>query len=153
MSQGCYYQSEIMMKNLIRAIFLLTFVLLFNSAVYPCDCTITEPSEKLREAEAVFVGQVVEIGSNDKSGWATVSIKFKVERYWKGIKEQFVTVASAPGICCTCGLPVKIGEKFLIYAYENNGQLETSLCTSLGLEYAKEELKIIRKGKKLKLKK
>lgn len=125
----------------------------FAATVYPCDCDTGTPSEKLQSSKVVFVGKVVEIGSNDKNSWATVAIKFKVERYWKDVKEQYITIVSAPGICCTCGLPVKLKAKWLIYAYETEeGQLASSICGSMGYEFAKEDLNIIGKGKKPKRK-
>jgi len=141
-----------MTRNLIRTVLLFTFVALTASAVYPCQCEIMKPSKKLRKAKVVFVGEVVEIGRNDKSQWATVSVKFKVERYWKGKKEQYVTVVGAPSAAGACGLPVKLGEKYLIYAFKTEGQLETSFCVSRTLENATEDLTIIGRGKELKSK-
>ncbi len=139
------------MKVLIRIILLFISLTLFASIVYPCDCDTGTPREKLQSAKVVFVGKVVEIGSNDKSPWATVAIKFKVERYWKGVKEKYITVVSAPGICCTCGLPVKLKAKWLIYAFETEeGHLATSICGSMSYEYATEDLRIISKRKNIK---
>lgn len=80
-------------------------------------------------------------------------MKFKVEKYWKGVKETFITVVGAPATAGACGLPVKVGEKYLIYAFKSDeGQLETSFCASRWLELAKEDFKVLGKGKKLKLK-
>lgn len=141
------------MKHLVRTILLLTFFALSASAVYPCQCEIWKPSEKLRKAKVVFVGEVVEIGRNDKSEWATVIVEFKIERYWKGVKQQqYITIGGAPRTAGRCGLPVEVSEKYLIYADEIDGQLETSFCTSIELERAAEDLAVIGEGKKLKLK-
>ena len=132
---------------------LFAFVALSASAVYPCSCEFAKPRKKLREAKAVFVGEVLEIGRNEKDKFADVAIKFKVETRWKGAKEPNITIVSARGICCTCGLPVSAGTKYLIYAYETEeGQLETSLCSSMPLERATEELTALGKGKKPKTK-
>jgi hypothetical protein len=139
------------MKNLIRTILLLAFVALLSSAVFPCECEIMKPSKKLRKAKAVFIGEVVEIGRNDKSEQATVSVKFKVERYWKGVKEQFVTVVGAPAAAGACGLPVRLNEKYLIYAFDmGDNQLETSFCDSRWLDQATEDLAFLGKGKEVK---
>ena len=141
------------MKRLFRIIFASIFLALTATAAYPCSCEFWKPQKKLRKASAVFVGEVVEIGTNNTDRFLTVSIKFKVDRYWKGIKESQVTVISAAGICCTCGLRVEIGGKFLIYAFKfESGQLETSLCMSLRLdsEVAADEIKILGRGKTLK---
>lgn len=141
------------MKNLFRTILLLTFVGLSASAVYPCVCEIVKPEKKLRKAKAVFIGEVVEIGRNDKPEWAAVAVKFKVERYWKGVKEEFITVVGAPATAGACGLPVEMGEKYLIYAFKmDEDRLETSFCDSRRLELAKDDLAFLGKGKVLKSK-
>jgi hypothetical protein len=109
------------------------------------------PSKKLRKAKAVFVGEALEIGSNDKSADFPVTIRFKVERYWKGAKQENITVVTTPLACCTCALGATVGVKYLIYAFETEeGELETSLCTSIAYERAVDELKVLGKGKKLK---
>ena len=141
------------MKRLLRTTSLISFVMFAATIVYPCTCEIMKPSKKLKEARAVFIGEVVEIGHNDKSRWATVAVKFKVEKYWKGVKEPYITVVTAPGICCTCGLKVEAGTRYLIYAFDlEDGQIETSLCTSAPVdsELSIEELKVLGKGKLLK---
>ncbi|MBC7900040.1 MAG: hypothetical protein H7070_08295 [Saprospiraceae bacterium] len=111
-----------------------------------------KPSKKLRKAKVAFVGEVVEIGRNDKSERAAVAIKFKVLRYWKGVKEQFITVVGAPASAGACGLPVKMRENYLIYAFKSGDVFETSFCDSRWLELATEDLAVLGKGKELKLK-
>ena len=139
--------------NLFRVAFLLCFMSLAAAVAYPCSCEFMKPKKKLKEARAVFIGEVVEIGHNDRDRHASVAVRFKVERYWKGIKEPYVTVVTAPGICCTCGLKVEVGVQYLIYAFPlENGQLETSLCDSAPAESERsiEELRVLGKGKVLK---
>lgn len=141
------------MKKILSLLFLGLIFSLTAPAVYPCVCEIMKPGKKLRKAKAVFVGEVVEIGGNDKSEWATVAVKFKVDGYWKGVREQFVTVVGAPASAGTCGLPVEVGKKYLIYAFKiDEDQLETSFCVSRRLDLAEEDLVVIGKGKELKLK-
>ena len=130
-----------------------SMVALGAATVYPCTCDFWKPEKKLRKARAVFAGEVVTIGSNDKDEFARVAIKFKIDRYWKGIKEPFITVVSAPGICCQCGLPVQVGHKYLIYAFKTDkGQIETSLCASAPMESerSQEELRVLGTAKLLK---
>lgn len=139
------------MKLWIRSILVASIVVFGAATVYPCSCDFWKPEKKFRKARAVFVGEVVAIGSNDKDEFATVAIKFKIDRYWKGIKEPFITVVSAPGVCCTCGLRVRVGQKFLIYAFKtDDDQLETSLCDSGPLEHSQDELRVLGKSKLLK---
>ena len=138
------------MKPFLRGILLFGIVAFSVAAVYPCTCEIWRPQKKLRKARVVFIGELIETGTNDKDNSETVSIKFKVDRYWKGIKEPYSTVVSAPEVCCTCGLPINIGAKYLIYAFAmDNGQLETSTCMSarLDAERSQDELRILGKAK------
>jgi hypothetical protein len=124
------------------------------TTAYSCSCDFWKAQKKLHKAQVVFVGEVVEITTNnDKEPSHSVSIKFTIDRYWKGIKEPYITVVSAPAVCCTCGLAVKIGVRFLIYGFRlENGELETSLCTSEALdsEVAAEQLKALGRAKVLK---
>ena len=130
---------------------MLTCIVAFCAAtVYPCSCEFWKPEKKLRKARAVFLGEVVAIGSNEKVSFPSVLIKFKVYRYWKGIKEPYITVISAPGVCCTCGLAVSVGSKYLIYAFKTESdQIETSLCVSAPVDAvtSQEELRVLGKGK------
>lgn len=140
-----------MMRIFIRTIFLFAFVAFSSTAMYACSCDFWSPSKKLRKAKAVFVGEAVEIGTNDKSAGFPVAIKFKVERYWKGAKQENITIVTTPLACCACALRATVGLKYLIYAFETEeGQLETSLCASIAHDRAADELKVIGKGKKLK---
>ena len=138
------------MQSIFKTVFVVSFVMLAATVVHPCTCNFMKPEKKLRKARAVFVGEVVAVGSNSEDSWATVAIKFKVEKYWKGVGDPHITVVSAPGICCTCGLKVVSGAKYLIYAFKmENGQLETDLCVSRPVESEvyQEELRVLGKGK------
>jgi hypothetical protein len=139
------------MKSIIRTILFFSFIALSTTAAYACECEIMKASKKLRQAKAVFVGEAVAIENNKKSERATFFIKFKVERYWKGAKKKFITVAGMPGTVGPCGLAVVIGEKYLIYAFgSEENHLEASFCESWRLDRAADDLALLGKGKTLK---
>lgn len=139
------------MKKCIRTIVFFIIFAFSTSAVYPCSCDFSSPRKKLRKAKAVFIGEVIEIGENDKSTDFPVTMKLKIEWRWKGAKETSITVVTTDDYCY--GIHTSEGEKFLIYAYKTKeGQLETNLCVSMPLESATDDLKIIGKGKEPKLK-
>jgi hypothetical protein len=132
---------------------LLSLMALATTTAHPCTCIFLKPKKKLKEARAVFIGEIVEIGHNDKDKLESVVVRFKVDKYWKGIKEPIISIVTEPYVCCTCGLNVQVGVRYLIYAFAlKNGQLETSLCASAPVESKRsiEELKVIGKGKLLK---
>ena len=129
------------MKSLIRAIFLLITVSVCSQAAYACMCI--PPKNPYKVSKAVFFGELVEIVQPDLRSPRVV--KFKVEKYWKGVKDESVsimTTAVAP-----CGYNFRVGEKYLIYAGEEKGQLETSPCRILAEDVAEKDLKKLGKGK------
>jgi hypothetical protein len=127
---------------------LLACALLFGAqAAYACTCLQLSAGEKLKESEAVFVGEVLAVSKDLEK--QTMAINFKVERYWKGVTYHEVLVVTylpGPG---SCGLWAEVGDKYLIYASRKK-QLHTSACTSLRLKAATEDLKKLGKGKVLK---
>jgi hypothetical protein len=138
-------------KIMLQIVVQLLAVGIFCADVYPCSCEIWSARKKYRKAKAVFVGEVIRTTCQDAS-CPDNKITFKVEKYWKGVTEQQITVLSAPPICCTCGLKVNEGDKVLVYAYKTgNGELETTLCSSIriGNEFADKELKELGKAKTL----
>ena len=139
-------------KFLLQIAAQLLAVGIFYADIYSCSCEFWSARKKLIRAKAVFVGEVIGVTCEDAS-CPNNKITFKVEKFWKGVIEQQVTVLSAPPVCCTCGLKVNKGDKVLVYAYEtDNGELETSLCSSIrtGSEIADKELKELGKAKTLK---
>ncbi len=121
---------------------LLVFIFLGNSQpTYACSCF--PPKDPYKISKAVFFGQLAEIAQKDNLSRRL--LKFKVERYWKGPEEErlsVVTTAVAP-----CGYNFRVGEKYLIYAGEEKGQLETAPCRILHVDSAERDLQKLGKGK------
>ena len=84
--------------------------------VYACSCASQggpSPSEAFEKSTAVFSGEVVEIDKNDSS--PTKTVKFDVQRVWKGVSGNQTTVITGSGDA-NCGYPFVINETYLIYA-------------------------------------
>jgi hypothetical protein len=123
----------------------ISLIVLFisSSAAYSCSCGKPTFDEKLKISKAIFVGEIVEI---KPAGNAQNAIKFRVDRHWRGVPDSYITVISDWPVLCF-GLSDKVGEKYLIYAYDYKGRLETDACISPQLKEAKKELKKLGKGK------
>ncbi|HEX7997636.1 MAG TPA: hypothetical protein VF528_04390 [Pyrinomonadaceae bacterium] len=138
------------MKRLFRVALLFSLLIFAASVVHACRCPRVKPQKKLKESSAVFIGEVVEIGE-DVKGDCSAGVKFKVEKYWKGVNEPFITVYTTALTCFSgCAVPVEVGKKFLVYAHRyGDGRLGMVICTTslIGGERAVEELKVIGKGK------
>ncbi|HYX72024.1 MAG TPA: hypothetical protein VE732_04580 [Nitrososphaera sp.] len=129
------------MKKFIRSVFLLFALSVCSQAAYGCMCT--PPKHLYKVSKAVFFGELVKIAQSDVTSQRVV--KFKVEKYWKGVNGESASVMTTA--VYPCGYNFRVGEKYLIYAGEDNGQLETAPCRILARDVAGENLKKLGKGK------
>jgi len=96
-----------------------------NQYAYACSCVAQGPSptEVFGKSTAVFSGEVIEIDKNDSSNIKTV--KFDVQRVWKGVSGNQTTVVTGSGDA-NCGYPFVMNETYLVYAEGN--PLYTQSC-------------------------
>ena len=129
-------------KPVARILLLMSFLTVSAPSVYACECDGRgSPRKELRKAGAVFTGEIVEIAPIPQGG--SYLIKFKVMKFWKGVKEEFVTVQSPGGLC---GIPFNVGEAWLVYAYGR--ELWTDNCRrTKKAENAAEDLQALGRGK------
>ena len=128
------------MKNWIYAI-LLIFGAASLEPAFACSCT--PPKDPVKVSKAVFFGQLVE-KVQPRPG-ADIAVKFKVERYWKGEVSEEESLVTTGGACL---YNFRVGEKYLIYALENEtGRLEAVICRIWHESIADKELKKLGEGK------
>lgn len=128
-----------------------TFVILvfgFNLIVSACSCADPSQRERFRASNAVYLGEVVEIKDTKESSEELkmyfYSVKFKVEKQWKGKKSEEITVLASYDSPGWCGdLNLRVGVRFLIYARKSAGKLvvHQDCPISRTAEYAKDEIK------------
>ena len=88
-------------------------------------------SEKLRDADRVFMGEVTSV-TRDEDRRLTLG-KFTVSTVWKGPLDRTAHVYTFSGGIDSWGAPFEVGEDLLVYAYRNEyleDRLFTDLCTS-----------------------
>lgn len=111
-------------------IFILSLLFAVSvSDVFACSCGEFSVRQKLRMADAIFAGEIIEttpyFEEVNKQILANKVI-FKVEKQWKGKKNPeipiFVTFDS-PGWCGDMNLAK--GERYLIYAFREKDKLIT----------------------------
>jgi hypothetical protein len=112
-----------MKKYFVLSVFIAWLFTLSSLRSYACSCLKPEISQAFSEARAVFIGEVSEIiepRTNNPKAPLTArlySIKFKVERSWKGVASQEIIILSDQGRAgCFSWGPFVIGEKYLVYA-------------------------------------
>ena len=75
-------------------------------------------AHEYNQRTAVFSGEVTELSDT--------RVKLRVERLWKGDLGGEVTLPNG-GSSCYFGF--RLGETYLVYAYEREGVLRTDICT------------------------
>jgi hypothetical protein len=99
-------------------------------------CLIPAKSVKvaLKQSAAVFVGEVREVNS----GGTYIEARFRVERSWKGVEGEAVSVLADR----TAESPhYDVGQKYLVFAGVLEGKLFTGMCSrTKRVEYAQEDL-------------
>lgn len=90
---------------------------------------------------AVFSGEVLEI----KSGGNFLAVRFQVERFWKGVTTEEVSVSSDS----TVESPhYRVGEKYLVFVGLYEGKLFSGTCSrTRKLDYAQRDLDQLGEGR------
>jgi len=110
-------------------------VLLSPDVVWSCSCDERKSvKNELRDAAAVFFGEVVDIESDPRRGkgfFTNDTVSFLVDVAWKGISTRKIRVMTVDDEGA-CGFPFVKGETYLVYAFECKNcpdGLSTHLCT------------------------
>lgn len=112
---------------------------------HACSCAGTgDAEEELRRSDAVFSGEVVEVGELSTAGQGPMDpgmpflapVTFDVKGAWKGVTGDSVVVhGQGPGV--SCGLNFEPGETYLVFAggsgEDGGGKLQTDLCSATRL--------------------
>ena len=121
--------------QIIMFFILLTFGSLLS---YGCECNERSQRRKFRDADVVFVGEVILFG--ERAGLNTnrdfelfpFLVTFKVQKQWKGKRQSEISAfADLKGGGMCEGLEMPVGESFLIYAKHKSGFLlvRRSFCS------------------------
>ncbi len=117
---------------------ILTTLLLSVSPTpaYACSCAqLPPPLDFLEASDAVFSGRVLSVEGiplqNDPDGIdIPVEVTFQVSKVWKGPSDGTLVVeTSLEGSLCGLGRTFRINEEYLVYAFGEESELRTNLCT------------------------
>jgi hypothetical protein len=124
---------------------LLGGIALPASVAQACSCAVLSPAEHLKNADAVFVGTVVEKMKGEQPsdgalvGAGRVVYTVEVDTVYKGEVPAVQQVVSN-GNSAACGISLPVGEPVVVFgtdsgdqeAAQQNGQLFTHLCSGTG---------------------
>jgi hypothetical protein len=137
--------------------FIGVLLCLVGSAGTSLACTCMhlrgDPAAGFTAAAAVFSGRVLAITEGEASPltpWLKdLAVKFRVERSWKSIRKDEVTVFTV-NTSSLCGFPFEVGERYLVYAHASGEKLRTDICTRTRLLMsAQEDLQYLKRKRLL----
>jgi hypothetical protein len=135
------------MKHFAQIACILSLILFGAAEAFACSCANPSVREKFRAANSVFIGQVTELnafGPTNDFPLAEYLVKFKVEKRWKGSKKPEISAIANFDRRGWCGdLNLTVGERYLIYADHERGQLliQTDCGPNMNLKDAGDEMK------------
>jgi hypothetical protein len=135
---------------IIALLFFVVAPVATNACTCICPNRVNDQKEMMREAKAVFVGEVIgfrEATAEDSRNHSAPHVfRVRVERYWKGVKTPEISISavseSLPGCC---GAKLEVGEKYLFYAVHRD--LRTGCTRTQRFDRADEDLKALGPGK------
>ncbi len=134
-------------RDYLPAIVIGLALFLFPLLTNGCTCEIHgdgSPRSFMRHAKAVFVGEVLEVRETTPAERKEVPSpfeRFRVERYWKGIKTIEITVHTD---LHGCGPNLEVGKRYLVYAMGK--ELETARSGTKELTGASADLQALGPG-------
>ena len=116
------------MKTFLQIIIFFVLLTIGTSLAYACECDERSQRRRFRDADAVFVGEVLlfgeRVGLNKSKDFELLPylVTFKVEKQWKGKRQSEITAfADLKGGGMCEGFEMPVGERFLIYAKHKSG--------------------------------
>ena len=122
-----------------KTIFLLIVVVLSCKAAYACTCLQISHRDEFRQSHAVFVAKVIEVKQDlsYKPPKLNVSptfqkmvdstkrytVRLRIEKNFKGVSANEINLFAFTSDSGCSGLMFTQGEKYLIYAAREDGQL------------------------------
>jgi hypothetical protein len=95
---------------------------------YACSCMVPPgPAQARNDSVAVFSGTVTAV-EGDRDGMAPLRVSIDINQVWKG-PMLARTLLLTSGSSASCGFEFQPGTDYLVYAYDQDGQLATGLCT------------------------
>jgi hypothetical protein len=92
-----------------------------------CSCAPLAPSVALEEADAAFVGTLIDRPDSEMNFVEDAPYAFEVESWVKGDFGSEVVV-HAPNQGSACGIEAPVGDRIGLFVTEENGELSSSLC-------------------------
>jgi hypothetical protein len=121
------------------------FITLSAAEAGACTCVIVKHRTEYRRARAVFIGEVISrdvrptLPERLKDWGIDEEVEFEVERIWKGPKVPRLRVFVDYDLTGCGGFIFRVGQKYLIYAFERELVTSTACSRSRPLSWEDEQ--------------
>lgn len=137
------------MKVIFQTFSLIALIAFSSTLAFSCSCSSGTQDERFERAKAVFLGEVTAFKKRTEKlskdfDFYPFDVTFKIEKQWKGEKLSEIFALASHDWEGMCGdLDLRVGERFLIYAFRRGGRLLIlrDCSPSREAKYAKDEIK------------
>lgn len=125
------------MRAIAAGLCVFASILGLSNHVFACDCEPPSLEVALRQADAIFEGQVQSLSE--------AGATFRITQQWKGVGDiEELDIDTGPG---TCALSFEEGTIYLIFARLRDGRMQTDVCDrSQLIENAEADLTVLGPG-------
>jgi hypothetical protein len=124
-----------------RFVALFLFALIAVPSASACSCGELTLPDEVSSAAAIFTGKVTKLEvTSVQDDVSTIEVTVERDRVFKGTVPRTVTFTTSDG-CCYCAPWFDVARRYIFFASEHDGVLQTSACSRTKLaSSAKEEL-------------
>jgi hypothetical protein len=132
------------MKLIITTILIFTLCVLNAPLTFACSGEIQSHRRDFREARAIFIGRAAKIIAKPRvpegyaSGEIDYTVRFEIERRWKGARGSEVTILVHSPVTCS-KFNFQEGQRYLVYAFGRDLVSTTIFTRSRPIEREDEE--------------
>lgn len=102
--------------------------LLATAPAHACSCAYGSPGERLREAQAAFIGTIVSVRDKEVDGYPSRVLDVRVDEQLKGRLPERIEMTTGQG-GGDCGLvEPRAGQRIAQYVFRNRPPYEASIC-------------------------
>jgi hypothetical protein len=93
-----------------------------------CSCMYLSPCALYGRSDAVFVGDVVEVGEEATNDWGRI-VQVRVVRAGKGVDAGQLVRLDVPSEGSSCAMGFEVGQRWMVFAHAGQGRMGTSGCS------------------------
>ena len=118
----------------------------YSEKAMACNCFVPDdPAAAAARSAAVFSGEAIAMKTVKQGGERSIAVLIEVDTAWKGMDQSQAIVYTD---LSSCQFEFQMGSSYLLYAYENQGDLRVINCGRSGeLQHVLADVNSLGEGK------